>query len=105
MVNSGGVLIVEDDPLIALDIHQALSGFGYEVLGIVDSGEEAVERAKISRPECIFMDIGLKGKMDGVEAAEAIGESVGTPVVFLTALSDEATLQRAKLTDPYGFLI
>lgn len=99
------ILIVEDDPLISLDVSQALKGFGYDVVGAANSGLKAIELYKSAKPDLVLMDINLKDEMDGIEAAEKINKERPTAIVFLTALSDEATLQRAKLTGPYGYLI
>ncbi len=99
------VLIVEDDALIAADLAATLGGYGYAVLGPVSSGEEALEVAASLVPDFILMDIGLAGKLDGVQTAEALPAIVNAPVVFLSGIQDESTLQRAKLVNPYGYLI
>jgi DNA-binding NtrC family response regulator len=99
------ILIVEDEAIIAKDLSQQLTRLGYEVLGITDSGEEAVILARERRPGVILMDIRLKGRMDGIKAAEAIGRDGNAPVIYLTAHSDRATLQRAKLTGPFGYIL
>src|SRR5262245_34435406 len=105
MAHELSVLIVEDDPIIGLDLKKALEGFGYSVSGPIISGEEAVTEAKKASPDLVLMDINLKGKMDGITAAMEIGKAKPTPVIFLTADTDEKTLQRAMLTIPYGYLI
>ena len=105
MTNQLAVQIVEDDPIIGLDLKKALEGFGYRVNGPISSGEEAVSEAKKSPPDLILMDINLRGEMDGIGAATAIGKNKPTPIIFLTADTDEKTLQRAMLTIPYGYLI
>lgn len=97
------IFVVEDDPLIALHISQALGSFGYEIVGSVRSGEEALKMIPEANPDLILMDITLLGKLDGIDTVSQL--TVAKPVVFLTALSDEKTLQRAKLTKPYGYLI
>jgi len=99
------ILVVEDDPLISLDVSQALKGFGYDVIGTANTGLKAIEAYKSGHPDLVLMDINLKDDMDGIEAAGKINAERPTAVVFLTALSDEATLQRAKLTGPFGYLI
>ncbi|MBN8547861.1 MAG: response regulator [Deltaproteobacteria bacterium] len=99
------IYIVEDDPLICLDVRQALTDFGYEVVGATDTGEDAIQNIPPLKPDFVLMDISLKGKIDGIEAASHIGKQLEVPIVFLTGLTDEATLQRAKLTLPYGYLI
>jgi len=99
------ILVVEDEGIVALDISQTLESLGYEVVGNVDTAEEAVEKTKSLQPSLILMDINLKGEMDGVQAAGIINDTIKTPVIFLTAHADEATLQRAKLTQPYGYIL
>jgi len=98
-------MVVEDESIVAIDISQRLEGLGYEVTATVSSGEKAIEMAEKTRPDLILMDIVLKGKIDGIEAASQIGENFGIPIVYLTAYSDEKTLKRAKLTGPFGYII
>ncbi|MCK9152300.1 GAF domain-containing protein [Methanobacterium alcaliphilum] len=99
------VMVVEDESIVAIDIGQRLVGLGYEVTATVSSGEKAIEMAEKTSPEIILMDIVLKGKMDGIEAAAQIVEKFKIPVVYLTAYSDEKTLKRAKVTGPFGYII
>ena len=98
-------MLVEDEGLTALDIQTNLAKLGYDVAGVVGSGEEAVAGAESLRPDLILMDIGLKGNIDGIQAANLIGEKLDIPVVFITAHSDSATLQNAKLTEPFGYIL
>ncbi|MBM3285122.1 MAG: diguanylate cyclase [Candidatus Aminicenantes bacterium] len=97
------ILIVEDEGLVAQDIENMIRNVGYEICGVVTSGEEAVAVAAETDPDLILMDIILKGGMDGVEAAEKIRERFNIPVIYLTAHTDEITLERAKLTEPLGY--
>ncbi len=99
------VLVVEDEGVTALDISQSLQHLGYGVLGTCDTGEAAVQRASELKPDLILMDIMLKGAMDGITAAAQIRAQRNVPVVFLTAYADEGTLSRAKITDPYGYVL
>ena len=99
------ILIVEDEGLIARDVEDMVRNAGYEVCAVVGTGEEAVEKAESTRPDLILMDIILRGTMDGVEAAEKIRERFNIPVIYLTAHTDENTLQRAKLTEPLGYTL
>jgi two-component system cell cycle sensor histidine kinase/response regulator CckA len=99
------VLIVEDDNIIAMDIKSRLQVLGYAVSAVVSSGQEAIEKAAETQPDLVLMDIRLRGPMDGVEAAERIRTRFDIPVVYLTAHADESTLQRAKLTEPYGYIL
>ncbi len=99
------VLVVEDEGIVAKDIQYMLKALGYDVPVTVASGEQAIVKTEENRPDLVLMDIHLAGAMDGVEAAQTIKARFDIPVVYLTANSDEATLQRAKLTDPFGFLL
>lgn len=99
------VMVVEDESIVAIDISQRLDSLGYEVSATVSSGEKAIEMAEKTKPDIILMDIVLKGNIDGIEAAEVIGEKFKIPVVYLTAYSDEKTLKRAKYTGPFGYII
>ena len=99
------VLIVEDERIVARDIQQRLESLGYTVSAVVSSGEKAYEVARTLYPDLVLMDIVLKGKMDGIEAASRIQAEVGIPVIYLTAHADENTLRRAKVTQPYGYIL
>ncbi|MDO5836826.1 MAG: response regulator, partial [Methanobacterium sp.] len=98
------VLIVEDEMITAMDLKDKLVNAGFDVPAIVASGPEAIDSAAEIRPDVVLMDIVLQGDMDGIQAAMKIS-SLDIPVVFLTAYSDEGTLQRAKSTSPYGYII
>ncbi len=99
------VLIVEDERIVAEDLRETLEHLGYEVPAIASTGADAIEQARIHRPDLVLMDIVLKGPMNGVTAAGDVRETLDIPVVYLTAYADEETLARAKLTEPYGYLI
>jgi diguanylate cyclase (GGDEF)-like protein/PAS domain S-box-containing protein len=99
------ILIVEDEGLIARDIENMVKNAGYEVCDIVSSGKDAIESAEKHQPDLILMDIILRADMDGVEAAERIREHFNIPVIYLTAHTDENTLERAKLTEPQGYTL
>ena len=99
------VLVVEDENIIALNIKSKLKKLGYSVPSIASSGEEAIKKADITFPDLILMDIMLKGDMDGVEAAEQIRDKFDIPIIYLTAFSDDKILERAKLTEPYGYIL
>ena len=100
-----GVLVVEDEAIVAEAIREALSTLGYPVTGVVHSGEDAVQHAIEHHPDLVLMDVRLRGALDGIGAARAIRKQVEAPVVFLTAFSDSDTLRRATETEPFGFLI
>ncbi len=99
------ILIVEDEKIVALDIQNRLKKLGYGVLDLVATGPAAIAAAAELRPDLVLMDIMLKGEMDGITAAAQIRAELDLPVIYLTALADEATLQRAKITEPYGYLL
>ena len=99
------ILIVEDENIVALDIEMRLTGLGYQVVGAVATGEEAVCHALEMQPDLILMDIHLRGEMDGVEAARQIQAQNHIPVVFLTAYADDATFQRAVVTELFGYVL
>ncbi|MCX7788308.1 MAG: response regulator [Spirochaetes bacterium] len=99
------ILIVEDENIVALDIKMHLRKYGFQVAGIFSSGEEVLAHIEEAKPDLILMDIKLQGNLDGLETSRIIKERYGLPVVFLTAFADEATLQRAKVMEPFGYII
>ena len=105
IVTPARILIVEDERVVALDIRYRLQSFGYTAIDIVVSGEDAIARTSATRPDLVLMDIKLKGEMDGVTAAEVIRLKFNIPVVYLTANSDPETLRRARITEPFGFIL
>ena len=98
------IMIVEDETIVALNHQTRLERLGYEVISILQTGEEAVAKVGELGPDIILMDIKLAGKMDGIETAEIITEEYDIPIVYITALSDEKSLMRAKITQPFGFI-
>lgn len=99
------ILLVEDERIIALDIKMRLEQFGYTVIGVATSGEEALRIASEEHPNLILMDIHLDSAMTGVEAAQIIYEKDPVPIVFLTAYVDEDTLRQALASEPVGYLL
>jgi PAS domain S-box-containing protein len=99
------ILVVEDESIVAMDIKHRAEVLGYTVTSISPSGEEAIKKVAENPPDLVLMDIVLKGEMDGVEAAQKIRDSYDIPIVYLTAYSDEKTLKRAKVTEPFGYII
>ncbi|MEH1844039.1 MAG: EAL domain-containing protein [Nostoc sp.] len=104
-MNPANILVVEDEIIVAMDIQNRLRKFGYTVLGLADSGEEAIKKAANNSLDLVLMDIHLKGNMDGVEAAQIIHNIFNVPVIYLTANADESTLERAKVTEPFGYIL
>lgn len=99
------VLVVEDESIVSKDIQHSLKKLGYNVVGASATGEKAIELARSENPDIVLMDIMLKGEMNGIETAEVIRREMKIPVVFLTAYADESTLSKAKITEPYGYII
>jgi diguanylate cyclase (GGDEF)-like protein/PAS domain S-box-containing protein len=104
-MNNEKILIVEDEKIIALDLQRRLERFGYSVVGMASDGPEAISQAKEREPDIILMDIMLAGGMDGIEAAKQIRAKFAIPVIFLTAYTDEKTLERAKEVEPFGYIL
>jgi len=98
-------LLVEDEAIVAKDLQQTLADMGYDVLAIADSAEAALEAAATRRPDIVLMDIRIKGTQDGIHTAAILQERFHSTVIYLTAHADEATIQRAKKTEPYGYLL
>jgi CheY-like chemotaxis protein len=98
-------LIVEDEILIAEELKERLSLLGFSVIAAVDSAEEGIAIATRERPDLVLMDVRLKGKKDGIQAAGEIHQQVDVPVVYLTAYSDQLTVERAKGTEFDGFIL
>ena len=99
------VLIVEDEAIVSMDLRYRLEALGYTVTAEAKSGEEAVESASSLQPDLVLMDIGLSGEIDGIDAAAQIRDQFDVPVVYLTDHADVATLKRAKLTEPFGYIV
>ncbi|MBI3824255.1 MAG: response regulator [Planctomycetes bacterium] len=99
------ILVVEDETLIAEEIRDRLTRLHFRVVAVVDTGAAAIQAAAELVPDLVLMDIRLKGAMDGIEAATQIRANLPIPVVFLTAHSDHATLQRAKDAAPFGYIL
>ena len=105
MDESKKILIVEDQSIVARDILNKLIKLGYHVPAIVSTGRDAIEKSGELLPDLILMDITLQGAMDGIEAAGLIKQKYRIPVVYLTAYADEETFERAKMTDPHGYIV
>ncbi len=99
------IMIVEDEWITADDIKTSLQSLGYTVSSVASSGKEAIQKAEEDRPDLVLMDIVLKGQMDGIEAANQIRSSFNIPIVYLTAYADEKVLERAKITEPFGYIV
>jgi two-component system, cell cycle sensor histidine kinase and response regulator CckA len=99
------VVVVEDERIVALHMQHQLASLGYEVAATVASGEAALKQIIQLRPDIVLMDIHIEGDMDGIETAARIPAELGIPIIYLTAYSEETTLERARATNPYGYLL
>ena len=104
-MSNGRILIVEDELLFAIDLEGNLESLGYKVVEKVTNGKEAIEQAARLKPDLIIMDIKLDGEMSGIDTSQIIKDTLDIPVIFLTAHSDSQTIEEAKLTEPFGFLL
>jgi diguanylate cyclase (GGDEF)-like protein len=104
-VPDASILVVEDDAIIGLHIQAILQKNGFDICAVVTSGKDAIQYALETRPELILMDIQLEGPLDGINTAETIHASYSVPIIYLTAFADNQTLQRAKITDPFGYVL
>lgn len=99
------ILIVEDESVVAMELEERLLRLDYEVIGVVASANAVFEKIQVKRPDLVLMDIQIRGAKDGIETAREIRAQFNIPIIYLTAHADESTLQRAKSTEPYGYLV
>jgi two-component system, response regulator PdtaR len=99
------ILVVDDEAIITMQLERRLSTMGYSVEGMAASGEDAVEKARLLRPDLVLMDIVMPGSMNGIEAATIITKELDIPVVFVTAYADDAVIDQAKSARPYGYIV
>ena len=99
------ILVVEDQKIISLEIKERLEEMGHTVVAMAKSGEKAIEHAIKHKPDLILMDIKIEGDMDGIQTADEIRKLMDCPVIFLTAYADDKTVERAKLTEPYAYIV
>lgn len=104
-MNKARILIVEDENLVARDLHNMVRLLGYEVTGVVQTGEEVIASLNQKKPDLVLMDIVLKGNLDGISVGAVVWEEYCIPVVYITSFADDLTFERAKLTEPFGYLI
>jgi PAS domain S-box-containing protein len=103
-MSKANIFIVEDSFIVALHLQTTLENEGYKVIGKSDSGEDALKFIEQKRPDLVLMDIMLTGQLDGIQTAAIIKSKFNLPVIYITALTDSDTIQRAKVTEPYGYL-
>jgi CheY-like chemotaxis protein len=99
------IMVVEDNNIVVMELRDRLQNLGYAIAAVAPYGEEAIEKAAETRPDLVLMNIRLRGDIDGIEAAKEIRERFDIPVVYLSALTDQDTLRRAEMTEPYGYII
>lgn len=100
----GKILVAEDENIIALDIKNTLEKSGYEVTSINSTAVNVIQKVETEKPDVILMDIMLRSSLDGIDAAHIIHHKYKIPIIYLTALRDEETFERAKLTEPFDYL-
>ncbi len=105
MMTKARIMIVEDEQIVTSDIERTLERIGYSVVATVSTGKDAIVSAGDSKPDLILMDIVLEGEKSGIQAADEIRQRFAIPVVYLTAYADEGILQKAKKTEPYGYIV
>ena len=105
MIAPTKILVIEDEAIVAESLRIKLKKMGYIVISTASSGDEAIKKTEEFLPDLVLMDIVLQGEMDGIEAARQIRTNFNIPVIYLTAYSDEMTLLRAKITEPFGYII
>ena len=105
MIDNVRVMVVEDEGIVSIDIRNILKKLGYLVSAIAFSGEEAILKAEENPTDLILMDIGLKGKIDGIQAAKEIRRRNKIPIIFLSGFADDNTLKKALEADPVAYLL
>jgi two-component system, response regulator PdtaR len=99
------ILIVEDEIIVAADLKGRLENLGYNIVGISSTGNDAIKKTGETNPDLVLMDIMIKGDMDGIETAQKIRDLYDVPVIYLTAYFDDEILNRAKITEPFGYIL
>ena len=99
------ILIVEDEAIVAADLEDRLAQLGYHVVGAASSAAEAMQLAATTAPDLVLMDIMIKGELDGTQTAQLLRQKHHVPVIYLTAFSNDSTLERAKSAEPFGYLL
>ena len=99
------ILVVEDDPLHIEKMEMAIEQLDYHMINVVDNAAEALRVIRATKPDLVLMDINLNGEVDGIGLAEKLKDTAPTPVIFTTSFTDKATIDRAKVTSPYAYLI
>lgn len=104
-MSSSKILVVEDDIVSSMDLRKRLKRLGYNVCGTLTKGEDVITQFESLSPDIILMDIQLEGEIDGIDTALKLQESYDIPVIFLTSIVDDSTFERAKISQPFGYII
>jgi two-component system, response regulator PdtaR len=99
------ILVAEDERIVAMDLKQTLQKLGYQVTSIVNTAVDAIQKVEVEKPDVVLMDIMLDSLLDGIEAAHIISYKYNVPIIYVTAYTDEHTLNRAKATQPFDYII
>ncbi|MDO9035309.1 MAG: response regulator [Methanoregula sp.] len=99
------VLVVDDEAIITMQLEEKISSMGHKVVGMVSSGEDAIAKARVAKPDIILMDIVMPGKINGIAAAKVIHKELGIPVIFITSYADDKIIDEVKLVNPYGYIV
>ena len=104
-MNTDKIMVVEDEWVVADQLCKDLKDLGYTVCSTASTGDEAIKKVEVDRPDLILMDIVLKGKIDGIEAADRVNSQFNIPILYLTAYTNQEYIERAKQTNPFGYLL
>ena len=99
------VLVVDDEAIITMQLEERLTRIGYKVVGMAASGEDAITKARVLKPEIVLMDIVMPGTINGIAAAKVIHEELDIPVIFITSYADDKIIEEAKRAHPYGYIV
>jgi len=99
------VLVVDDEAIITMQLEERISSLGHKVIGMASSGEDAIAKARVLKPDIVLMDIVMPGKTNGIAAAKVIHEELGIPVIFITSYADDKIIQEVKKVNPYGYIV
>ncbi|MFA4824522.1 MAG: response regulator [Methanoregula sp.] len=99
------VLVVDDEAIITMQLEEKISSMGHKVVGMTSSGEDAIEKARVTKPDIVLMDIVMPGKKNGIDAAKVIHKELGIPVIFITSYADDKILEEVKKVNPYGYIV
>ena len=99
------VLVVDDEAIITMQLEEKISSMGHKVVGMASSGEDAIAKARVVKPDIVLMDIVMPGKINGIAAAKVIHKELGIPVIFITSYADDKIIEEVKQVNPYGYIV